>query len=415
MIIISGAGVVGNVVGGSGDGARVARTTSQTITTATDTAISFDTEVQDDGGTPGYFDAAAPTRLTAGEDGYYLVSVTARLSDGTNAMWKLFLEPSNSSALRPSQGIQMDADVDDTTTAAVFFLAAGDYVEAKVRHDETNDEEVESATFSIAKIGTVGAVVTRAAVQSVATGTPTALSFDTEVIDDNAFFSGGDPTKLTAPSTGWYVIGCYANRAGSNSALTILEARLNGATILAGQARDALGTFGDCDLTFAYHLTAGDFIEFLVTQQSGGNRDFIARAWIAERASGSGAFVTRAATQSMATGTTAFQFTAEVIDNNSFWDAGSNTRITIPSDGWYLIGGYCHITLSTQFYGSHLRLNGSTQEAGSDNGQNSSTQSRLLTTMALYFTATDYIEFMLENPSIARAVGPINMWVLALG
>lgn len=49
-----------------------------------------------------------------------------------------------------------------------------------------------------------GARITRSTTQSITVNTDTAISFDTEVIDDSSFWAAGNPTRFTAPSAGWY-------------------------------------------------------------------------------------------------------------------------------------------------------------------------------------------------------------------
>lgn len=50
------------------------------------------------------------------------------------------------------------------------------------------------------------AIIRRAAVQSVGDSTDNLISFDTEDIDDAAFFTTDDPTKITFPRTGAYLL-----------------------------------------------------------------------------------------------------------------------------------------------------------------------------------------------------------------
>lgn len=129
---------------------------------------------------------------------------------------------------------------------------------------------------------TVGATLRRAANQSVAASTDVAISWDTEDKDDGTFWVAGSPTVVTIPSTGWYsVSGTVEYVSGTGSAFRYVTIRLNGSALLARSISNqsgftGAGTSADCTTVHAY-LTAGDTIDLVARQTSGGAINVTAR------------------------------------------------------------------------------------------------------------------------------------------
>jgi len=95
------------------------------------------------------------------------------------------------------------------------------------------------------------------------------VNFDTDV-----FWSAGNPTRLTVPGAlaGQFIVVAeiqWANNATGYRELTI---RKNGSVILANLQGPAVAS-GECEqiLTCLLTLAAGDYIELLVNQLSGGS------------------------------------------------------------------------------------------------------------------------------------------------
>jgi hypothetical protein len=98
------------------------------------------------------------------------------------------------------------------------------------------------------------------------------VAFQNAIRDDASFWSSGDNTKLTAPSTGWYLIGFSLSWSGVSAAnARIAELRLNGTTsfpiISVNALTAAVATRQSGYLQ--YYLTAGDYFEVAVWQNSG--------------------------------------------------------------------------------------------------------------------------------------------------
>ena len=116
-----------------------------------------------------------------------------------------------------------------------------------------------------------GAVAKRTTTQAVATATPTAISFNSEVRDDGGFYSSANPTRFTAVVDGWCVFSGTCHWAGANSYGRRLYARLNGTTEISGTSviSDADHNDPRQNVTGVYYLSSGDYIEFMLDQNSG--------------------------------------------------------------------------------------------------------------------------------------------------
>jgi len=149
-----------------------------------------------------------------------------------------------------------------------------DGVSANDHHNETHTPSVH--TF-------VGASVTYSLGQNVANVTTVYLLMDTEVFDTNAFHDpSANTSRLTAPFTGYYhIIGNViwtANTAGTR----YLEIHVNRTSSVAMDQRSApTGVLPAQNISAIIHLTAGDYVELAVTQNSGGTRVVIGNNSIA--------------------------------------------------------------------------------------------------------------------------------------
>lgn len=120
--------------GGSLPHARARRTTLLSVATSTVTAVPFEAEPLD---TSGFFDVAAPTRLTipAGQGGVYQVGWNLRWAangTGTRVSW---LRPNASATLSYGSAIAAGNGVLAHSGVAVVPLVAGDYLELMVHQD----------------------------------------------------------------------------------------------------------------------------------------------------------------------------------------------------------------------------------------------------------------------------------------
>jgi hypothetical protein len=128
-----------------------------------------------------------------------------------------------------------------------------------------------------------GCYVTKAAVQSVNDSSATALTFDTETRDDNGCHeSVTNPTRLSAPVAGWYIVGCTIACGSDADGKRVLDARANGATYIAQQefVSSAGEPAANLTMTVAYYLAAGEYVEFVLWHNAGAAINITAKAWL---------------------------------------------------------------------------------------------------------------------------------------
>lgn len=114
----------------------------------------------------------------------------------------------------------------------------------------------------------------RNAVQSIPNTTVTAVSFTAARTDVGPMWAIGQPTRITFPVAGFYLMGgtvAYAS-AGTNTGVRTLTARRNGTETIGGVASGiaAAGIFGtDVEVVTAYQMAAGDYVEFMAYHTQG--------------------------------------------------------------------------------------------------------------------------------------------------
>lgn len=109
--------------------------------------------------------------------------------------------------------------------------------------------------------------------QSIPNNSYTAISFDTNAYDVGSVHSTSvNPTRFTAPSTGLYILSCSIQIFPNATGQRVLLWKKNGATDLAYSIAPATASSGGNILpnTVVQQLTAGDYVEIFVYQDSGG-------------------------------------------------------------------------------------------------------------------------------------------------
>lgn len=127
-------------------GARVISAVTQNIPTATNTALTFDTEVED---TDGLWDVSAPTRLTAPLDGYYLAGGAWTLGSAQNSaastMHAYVREGASNYLAAASLHTIAGRDARLSVATGMIWLAAGEYIEVVAYHDEGSTKTASAA------------------------------------------------------------------------------------------------------------------------------------------------------------------------------------------------------------------------------------------------------------------------------
>lgn len=108
--------------------------------------------------------------------------------------------------------------------------------------------------------------------QSIPNATYQAISFDTEDYDGHNYADvGAQPTRLTVPTTGLYVINARLSFASNTTGFRGLYVRVNGTTYLMGSNQAAVN--GDRTIISVcgmQNLLAGEYVEVMAYQNSGG-------------------------------------------------------------------------------------------------------------------------------------------------
>lgn len=133
-----------------------------------------------------------------------------------------------------------------------------------------------AAPPTTAPLAFVGAHVTNAGAQTVATATPTTLTFDTEDYDTSAFHSTSSNTsRLTIPAGlgGYYRVGAFFALDENATGVRYARLLLNGNEI-AGQSQAPTATAAalvptHLNVNFEYLCVAGDYWEIVAYQTSG--------------------------------------------------------------------------------------------------------------------------------------------------
>lgn len=138
--------------GGSFAGAKVTRSTTQALTTGTDTPISWDTEAFDIGG---YWAIGDPTKFTISITGYYLVegNITFETNSTGERHTSIFV---NGVAQVGQRQPPISANATIINTCGILALTAGDYVQLVAFQNSggnLNALNVTRTHFAIHKIG----------------------------------------------------------------------------------------------------------------------------------------------------------------------------------------------------------------------------------------------------------------------
>ena len=110
---------------------------------------------------------------------------------------------------------------------------------------------------------------------SLTSATPTALTFDTETMDDGGMHSTSvNTSRITVPSdgAGWYSIGGCVRFAANSTGYREIKIVLNGTTDIHIARVPNSGATDDVRVTIhtEYPLAVGDYVELYATQNSGG-------------------------------------------------------------------------------------------------------------------------------------------------
>ena len=113
-------------------------------------------------------------------------------------------------------------------------------------------------------------------ISHTSSGNYQALTFDTERIDVGAMHdTSSNTSRLTVPSGGggFYAIGGQIDFAANSTGRRGIQIRVNGSTVIARKEENNIGASNDhpCSIYTEYQLSAGDYVELMGLQASGGS------------------------------------------------------------------------------------------------------------------------------------------------
>lgn len=139
----------------------------------------------------------------------------------------------------------------------------------------------ERAIVPLDSLPGIGARVYRTADQTITTATSTALVFTSERFDTGSFHDDStNTTRLTIPANGIYLITATIRWGSDGVGVRQLSFQINGSTPISHDAiAPASGVSGTLmTSTTIYQMIAGDYVECIVRQTSGGNLAVVAAA-----------------------------------------------------------------------------------------------------------------------------------------
>ena len=121
----------------------------------------------------------------------------------------------------------------------------------------------------------IGCRVYHSAAQSISNASLTALAFDSERYDtDGMHDTSSNNSRITFARAGKYLVGFTVTFPLDVDGIRVLKIRKNGSTVIAEDAKTASNKRDHSQTLNTLALfAAGDYIEFLVYQTSGGNLD----------------------------------------------------------------------------------------------------------------------------------------------
>lgn len=124
--------------------------------------------------------------------------------------------------------------------------------------------------------------VSNSAAQATTSGNELTLTFDTETgTDPWGMRAGGQPSRLVAPISGWYMANGWLDYAGNATGFRFTRIRKNGAAVQGADRRASAAAGSPTNVTITAGpilLAANDYLTLTALQDSGGGLDINAGA-----------------------------------------------------------------------------------------------------------------------------------------
>lgn len=142
--------------------------------------------------------------------------------------------------------------------------------------DHTNAQHTHASAAQGGRLPAVGVSLRRNAVQSIGSGSPVAVSWDTELFDTAAFHDlVTNPSRITVPAgyDGKYLITANTGWAAVMPGQVVTYIRLNNTRYIVDVTDTDASQGGYQSLAIVLDLVAGDYIEVVVSQSTGSNKN----------------------------------------------------------------------------------------------------------------------------------------------
>jgi hypothetical protein len=117
-------------------------------------------------------------------------------------------------------------------------------------------------------------VLGKSAAQAIPSGVHSVLTWDVEREDLGGWHDDANPSRIRVPAPGWYRASATISWAVSSASGRLHMIVKNSAVLLGGEAHGAyLESYGSP--SWEGRLAAGDYLEVLVFQQTGGNHNVL--------------------------------------------------------------------------------------------------------------------------------------------
>jgi hypothetical protein len=258
---------------------------TQTLATGVETGINFNTNLYD---TDGIHSTTSNTsRFTAKTPGIYNFAANLRMNVSGGTTRYIYVKKNGSESVNLKQEATSSAAT-DMAVAGQVMLAAGDYLELWGFQNSGGTYTLPAAStgtpfiaeFAMTLVGSGKTAVPYALAYSatdnfgsIPNSTATAVPLSAELADnDNIHDNATNNSRLTCRTAGVYVINgavVYAGNATGSYRQAMI--RVNGSTVYADPFIRPLGTDqARVPVTATVELAAGDYVELLAYQDSGG-------------------------------------------------------------------------------------------------------------------------------------------------
>lgn len=329
------------------EGARISRTTAQSVPNSGVHSVQFQTEDFD---TANLHSPALPDHITTATSGFYFLSGAVEFQTDSNNRRLAQLQGTSDLLQNNSSGVIGRPAANHVSVIQEF--PTGTNLSLRTSQNSggpLNTTAQPTTNLSIAYLDRAvasAAIATKSVPQNIPHAAFTIVNFEGEEYDTGNYFNLAQPDRFVIPETGVYLISANFAFPGASGPAGGVELLLNGSTAIARDLRTRPPGIGSSQsVSTVYRLNAGDFVSTRVIQTSGGglNLNIDTRMSIARLDSSTSSarnLLIRAlptGTPDLVTGFNAQLILTDVKRADSAYSATDPTRTTVLETGLYLI------------------------------------------------------------------------------